>query len=38
MGRSCSTNGKEEKYIRILVGKPEGESSLERSRYERIRL
>jgi hypothetical protein len=28
MGRACSTNGGEEKCIKILVGKPEGKRPL----------
>jgi hypothetical protein len=32
MGRACSTNGEKNNAHRILVGKPEGNTSLERQR------
>jgi hypothetical protein len=32
MGRACSTNGEKRNACRILVGKPEGKSSLGRPR------
>jgi hypothetical protein len=32
MGRACSTNGREEECIRILVGKPEGKRPLARQK------
>ena len=33
MGRICSTNGAIQKYIQVLVGKPDGNRPLGRPRY-----
>jgi hypothetical protein len=33
MGTACSTYGGEERHIQILVGKPEGQSSVGRPRH-----
>jgi hypothetical protein len=33
MGGACSTNGGEEEWIRLLVGKPEGKRPLGRPRF-----
>jgi len=32
MGRACSTHGRDEKCIQILVGKPDGKRSFRRPR------
>jgi hypothetical protein len=32
VGRACGTNGRGEKRVRVLVGKPEGKRSLGRPR------
>jgi hypothetical protein len=35
MGRACSVQRRDDKFIKILVRKPEGKKSLERFRHKR---
>jgi hypothetical protein len=35
MDRSCSTHGRDEKYVKFFVGKPEGKRPLGRCRRRR---